>query len=250
MTIGAPAGQAGPGRALPGPSPFAGDDGTADPALMAALSAHLGGAAGLGDVVAALTSARVLVPVLARLEAAGVTADGLEVDKEASAGVVAVRVPDGRAALPVFTSVASMQAWRPEARPVTSSAPRAAVAALAEGWEALLFDPAGPVAVVLPRTAVRALATGRPWRPAVEGGQVRPDVRAAVVGAVAGMEHVTSVDVRPGRGTAVAVVLGLRDGLDRSGLDEVLTRVGAALAAQALVVDAVDALEVRVERAP
>ena len=34
------------------------------------------------------------------------------VDKEASAGIVALRAPDGRTALPVFTSVATMAAWR------------------------------------------------------------------------------------------------------------------------------------------
>src|SRR5215218_6783701 len=123
----------GRGRALPPSSAFAGDDGTADPALQAALRRYADGTAPLADVVTALAPTRVLVPMLAQLEAADVVVhDGHEhtVDKEASAGIVAVRTPDGRTALPVFTSMASMRAWHPEARPVPSGVPRAALSAV------------------------------------------------------------------------------------------------------------------------
>ena len=84
------------GRELPPSSPFADDDGRADETLAAALVTGRP-----ADVVDALRGARVLVPVLAQLGAEAV-ADGLRVDKEASTGVVALRAPDGRAALPVF----------------------------------------------------------------------------------------------------------------------------------------------------
>src|SRR5690606_6251149 len=90
-------------------NPFAGDDGSADPALEAGLADYVAGDVGtLARVVHALAPARVLIPILAELEAAEAGVDGIVADKEASAGVVALEAPDGRRALPVFTSVAAM----------------------------------------------------------------------------------------------------------------------------------------------
>ena len=234
------------GRELPPPSPFAGDDGAADPHLQANLARFAAGSATLYDVVVALAAARVLVPVLAELEACATTDAGLAVDKEASAGVVALRTPDGRTALPVFSSVATMTAWRPGARPVPAQSVRAAASALQEGWELLVLDPGGPVTVVVPRPAVQALAAGADWAPATGAGCVRPEVRAAVVAAVGALDHVVTADAVPGTGAEVAVVLGLRRGLDRAGLDRVLAQVGARLAADDVVTGAVDTLELRV----
>ncbi|MCL3860098.1 SseB family protein [Actinotalea sp. K2] len=239
----------GAGRELPPTSAFAGDDGSADAELSAALVRHAEGAATLRDVVVALSGARVLVPVLAELEVAGHSDLGLDLDKEASTGIVALRAPDGRTALPVFTSTTTLAAWRPDARPVPAQAPRAALSAAQEGWEVLVVDPAGPVTVVVPRPAVRALATGTSWDPAVHGSQVRPEVRRAVVAAVSGTDHVLGVDALPGRRAEVAVVLALRPGLDRAALDMVLARVNARLAADDVVTTAVDSIELRLTTA-
>lgn len=236
-------------RALPPTSAFAADTGAADPALAAVLDRHAAGHAELPDVVEILAGLRVLVPVLAELEERGVTEAGLHVDKEASAGVVALRVPDGRTALPVFTGVEAMTAWRADARPVPTAAPRAAAAALAEGWELLVVDPAGPVTVVLPHPAVRALATGRPWIPAVTHGVVRPEVRAAVRTALAGTPRLADADAVPGTRAEVAVVLSVDAGLDRQALDGLLSGVSAALAASDVVTGEVDSLELRVRTA-
>jgi hypothetical protein len=233
------------GRALPSTSAFAGDDGAADPDLARALAAMTGGTGTVPDVVAALAGRRVLVPVLAELEAAEVTATGLQVDKEASAGIVALRVPDGRTALPVFSSIASLGRWRHDARPVPTQVERAAVSALQEGWELLVLDPGGPSTVVVPHPAVRALAAGTRWLPAVQAGVVRADVREAVVACVTGVEHVLGVRAEPGRAAEVAVVLGLRQGLGRSRLDRVLAQVNARLAADDVVTTQVDSLELR-----
>lgn len=233
------------GRALPPTSPYAGDDGSADPALVAALAAHEHGARAGADVVAALAGARLLVPVLAELEASGTTDAGLHVDKEASAGVVALRTPDGRTALPVFTGTESLAAWRRDARPVPASAARAAAACLAEGWHVLVVDPGGPVTAVVPAPAVRALATGAAWTPAVAEGRVRPDLAEAARSALADVPQVAGVDVVPGRGAEVAVVLHVRPGLDRARLDVVLAQVGGVLGATALAAE-VDSVELRV----
>lgn len=240
------------GRALPPTSPFAGDDGSADPALAVALAALADGTGSVGDVVAALTPARVLVPVLAQVEATGtVEHAGTEhtVDKEASAGIVALQVPDGRTALPVFSSVATMARWRPEARPVPTDAPRAALSAVHEGWEVLVLDAGGPTTVVVPRPAVWALAQQRTWRPAVVAGVVDDEVRAAVQAALADVAGVVTADAAPGRRAEVAVLLGLTPGLDRQGLDTSLARVTELLAADAVVAARVDSLELRVSAA-
>ena len=242
MTGSPPAG----GHPLPPVSPFAGDDGSADPHLAAVLAEHAAGRADVPDVVAALAGVRLLVPVLAHLERADVPSDGgLPVDKEASTGVVAVRTGDGRIAMPVFSATATAAAWRADARPVPSLAPRAALAALAEGWQVLVLDPAGPVPVVVPRPAVVALAQGVTWEPAVRHGQVAGPVAEAVAGALAAVPEVRAVDVRPGTRAEVAVELTLRPGLDRQALDDVLARVGAALAGDATTADRVDGLELR-----
>jgi hypothetical protein len=161
------------GRELPPTSAFAGDDGSADPRVAAALAALGDGTGTLAAVVEALAGTRVLVPVLAELEEAGTVEVGGHahtVDKEASAGIVALQAPDGRTALPVFSSVATMTAWRREARPVPTDVVRAALSVVSEGWELVVLDPGGPVTALLPRPAVWALAQQQPWRPAVLPG--------------------------------------------------------------------------------
>jgi hypothetical protein len=272
------------GRELPPTSAFAGDDGSADPAVAAALAALGAGTGGLDGVVAALAGTRVLVPVLAELEVAETVEVGGHahtVDKEASAGIVALQAPDGRTALPVFSSVAAMTAWRREARPVPTEVVRAALSAVSEGWELLVVDPGGPVTALLPRPAVWALAQQQPWQPAVVAGGtdpvVDPEVRAAVRAAVrtalpaaapapaperagagtwlrrrrpdpappAPAAPVVDVDAVPGTRAEVAVVLTLVPGLDRTALDAVLQRVGEALGADETVTRRVDSVEVR-----
>lgn len=264
------------GRELPPTSAFAGDDGSADPQVAAALAAYADGSGSLAAVVAALAGTRVLVPVLAELDSAGtveVAGHAHTVDKEASAGIVALQAPDGRTALPVFSSVAAMTAWRADARPVPTEVVRAALSAVQEGWELLVLDPGGPVTVLVPRPAVWALAQQQPWRPAVAhdgaGPAVDPEVAAAVRAAVLGAlqpaapapeprswlrrrrtEPASAGPVRevaavPGGRAEVAVELALVPGLDRSALDVVLRRVGEALAADETVTQRVDSVEVR-----
>lgn len=246
------------GRALPPTSAFAGDDGTADPALAAVLAEHAAGRADLAGVVAELAGARVLVPVLASAEQTGtVQAGGHEhtVDRESSAAVVALQAPDGRAALPVFTSVPAMAAWRADARPVPVEAARAALSAVEEDWQLLVLDPAGPVTVLVPRPAVWALAQGRDWQPAVSGAQasrrVDPQVQTAVRSAVLAAfgtgagSPVREVGAEPGDRAEVAVVLHLVDGLDRPSVDAVVQAAATALASDEVVTARVDSVQVR-----
>ncbi len=250
-------------RALPGhlrsvqpTSQFAGDDGTADAELAALLDGYAAGTVTLREVVARLAATRVLVPVLAELEVGEeVLVDGqeLHVDKEASAGVVALEAPDGRRALPVFTSVETMRAWRESARPVPVEAARAALSAVGEDWSLLVVDPAGPVTVTVPRPAVWALAQGKEWAPALvptaDGLVVDDEVAAAVRLAAEPVQHVVRVGAQPGRTAEVAVVLSIDAGLDRAGLDGVLRQVNARLGASDVVAERVDSLELRIAAA-
>jgi hypothetical protein len=240
-------------RSIQPTSQFAGDDGSADAELVRLLEGLKAGTTPLKDVVHRLAATRVLVPVLAEAEATEtVTHDGaeLEVDSTASAGVVALEAPDGRRALPVFSSVASMQAWRADARPVPVEATRAALSAVAEKWSLLVLDPAGPVTVLVPRPAVWALAQGQSWQPALvptaDGLEVDGEVGRAIADAAAPVQHVVRAHAEPGRKAEVAVVLALDPGLDRAGLDAVLGQVNARLAAAKVVADRVDSLELRI----
>uniref|UniRef100_UPI002027DC69 SseB family protein n=1 Tax=Actinotalea sp. C106 TaxID=2908644 RepID=UPI002027DC69 len=204
------------------------------------------GALRLPAVVRALAAARVLVPVMAELGVSGAGVAGLEVDKEASTGIVALQAPDGRTALPVFSGSAAMATWHPGARPVPAEGPRAAAAAIQEGWEILVVDPGGSSPVVVPRPAVRALALGLAWEPAVVDGQVRGDVGEALARAATSVPAVLTARAEPGRRAEVALVLGLAPGLDRPGLDAVLAQVNGALAAEETLGAQVDSLEMTV----
>ena len=141
-------------------------------------------------------------PVLAGWRSADVVVhDGHAhtVDKEASAGIVALQAPDGRTALPVFTSVATMTRVAPDARPVPSDVARAALSAVTEGWEVLVVEPGGPTAVLVLRPAVWALAQQRPWEPAVGPAGRRPDdPRGGRRGRATGPRG-RAVDAVPGR---------------------------------------------------
>ncbi|OIQ79937.1 hypothetical protein GALL_383130 [mine drainage metagenome] len=240
------------GRELPPTSAFAGDDGRVDPTLSAALAGVADGTRGLADVVRVLAGARVLVPVVAHEEGAARGSDGEHAqagDSRGSTGIAAILTPDGRTALPVFSSVGTMAAWRGDARPVPAEAPRAALSAVEEGWEVMVLDPAGPVALLIPRPAVWALAQQQEWVPAVVADVVDPSVAQAVTGALATVREVVEVQVTAGGRAEVAVVLTLRAGLRQVDLDLVLERVGAALAARDVISQRVDSLELRLRSA-
>ncbi|WP_062297071.1 SseB family protein [Demequina maris] len=227
---------------------FADDDGSADARLAQALIRFSHGKTPLTDVVDALAYARVLIPVLASGEKRVIGKHGLEQDEVASTGVVAVEMPDGRTALPVFTDVDAVKAWNERARPIPAEGPRAALAAVAEGWSALVLNP-GMETVLIPRPAVWALGQGEPWRPAVVDGQVAEDIRAAVAEAVALDDALKGVDAVVGRGAEVAIVLRLVAGLTQPEVNAVVERVQHELARSNVVAQRVDSVELRLAQA-
>jgi len=144
------------------PNPAAGDDGAADPALLAALTAFAERRGARAAVVEALRAARLLVPLLAEAGDVGRTVEGRLVDKTQELSLVTVEGPGGRAVLPAFSGVDAMRAWDPSARPVPAEARRIALAAGADG-SGVVLDPGSPTEFALRRPALAALATGDPW---------------------------------------------------------------------------------------
>ncbi len=150
-----------PPKRVPDPG-FAGDTGEADPVVLSALAAFESGQAGAAAVDGVLAGSRVLVPVLAVATESDAGADGLRRDKTADVAMVTVTGRDGRRGLPVFTSVAALQEWNAEARPVPVEAARAARAALDDGAEALLVDPSPRPRFVVTGERLEMLAAGWP----------------------------------------------------------------------------------------
>ena len=148
-------------RPIPDPG-FPDDDGTAEPAVTAALAAYASGVGTYVDALAALQAGRVLVPVVAVLGEVEVDDAGLAHDKTSDMAAVLLSRPDGRRGLLAFTSAATLAAWNPEARPVPVGTPTAARAALQEQAQALVVDVAGPARFAIEGEDLRGLAEG--WR--------------------------------------------------------------------------------------
>ncbi|MTE23168.1 SseB family protein [Microbacterium sp. ZXX196] len=242
------AGQPWEGRAF-SPNPAAGDDGSADPTLHAALTGFRDGTAREEDVVDALRAARVLVPLVAEKGEEGVAPSGLAVDKTQELSIVTVRAPDGRAVLPAFTSVDTLRAWNPEARPIPVAGTRAALAAAGDDTDLLVLDPTTPTEFVVRRPAIWAIAQEQPWAPPWR----TPELVVAFEAAIASELAVHGVRVSPGdpearlRGPETLVTLSLARGLDRAELDAVLTRLAGRWAADDRIAVLVDSMKVALE---
>jgi hypothetical protein len=140
---------------------FGDDDGRAAPDLVEVLQRYDASPDELHhEVLAVLQDTRLLVPVVAVLGEAEVGEDGLLRDKSADMATVLMRGPGGRTALLAFTSMASMQAWRADARPVPVTVPVAAQSARQDGADTLLVDVAGPVRFTVQDDDLAALAEG------------------------------------------------------------------------------------------
>jgi len=233
-------------------NPAADDDGSADPRLIEAVLRFRARELGMPEVVAALGPARLLVPLVTDRGDEGVGPHGRLVDKTQELALVTVAGPDGRVVLPVFSSVDTMRAWNPVARPIPVSAPRAALAAAADGAGAIVLDPGSATEFALRRTGFEALATGGGFLPCFADERVLE----AFLAATAGESVVHAVQLAPGdpdarlSGAELIVQLTLDAGLDREALDALLARLGGAWAASALIAERVDSIAIRLESLP
>lgn len=226
------------------PNPFAGDDGRADPILAAALELEEF-APRLEAIIDVLPAARVLVPVLAH-EHPGRTDDGgvvdhASVDKDPckAAAMLAVEAPDGRAAMPIFSSVEALMRWNPKARPVPVHTQNAAIAAVAEADGLLVLDAASERPMLLGRPAVNALATGEqwtaPWRD--------EELPTIVARALAGIEGLKGLQITPGRNAETAIVLAVDGEASREAVGAALAEASSRLAAVDELTHRLDSIE-------
>lgn len=233
------------------PNPAADDDGAADPRLTGIVARFRSGAATLPDVIAVLHDTRVLAPLVAERGADGTGPHGQLVDKTQELALVTVAAPDGRAALPVFSSVDALRAWNADARPIPVAASRVALAAAGEGTQLLVLDAGGPGELAVRRPAFRALALGEAWTPAWRDD----DVLAALRRATSGEDVVRDARLADGdpdarlAGPEVVVELAVAPGLDRAGLDALVRRVTDAWAREEVVAERVDSIAIRLTRA-
>ncbi|BCW58269.1 SseB protein N-terminal domain-containing protein [Arthrobacter sp. UNCCL28] len=260
------AGQPWAGRSLSGDDArihnFEDDDGTADAGYLTAIASLIQGAGTEADVVASLATARVFVPVVAQLaeEAEGV--EGLHADKQADMALVTLKAPDGRKAMPVFTSAAALEAWHGEARPVAVYAARAALSAVSEGAQLLVVDPGSDFTFVVRRPALWALAQQRDWTPSYLDDQLE----SALASTVSTFRTVRRLQTQPGAGVAsltadgrtvsgggsgpeLRVVLYLEDGLDAVAVQALVAQLNEAWARMDSFAEGVDSIEVKLQRA-
>ncbi|MEV7471759.1 SseB family protein [Streptomyces kronopolitis] len=207
---------------IPDPG-FADDDGSADPALTVALAAYARDRGAEPELLAALAGARVLVPVVAVLGEVETGPDGLRREKTSDMAVPTLQAPDGRRALPAFTSMETLQRWRADARPVAVPLPQALLAAHHEQADTVVVDLAGPVTYQLTGPALRALAEGRTSADPLADPAVTNALRALLDAEPA----VLLARLVPSAETDATLALGLAPDADPAGAAQRLARAVA-----------------------
>ena len=137
---------------------YAGDRGEPDQLVRTLLGAAGNSRDDYLRAVAALCTARFLLPVVAFGDDAG---DSPDPNRHAEIRTTLLATPDGSSGLPVFTGLDALLAWKPEARPVPCRLDEVAATALEVGAVAVLVDVAGPAPLVIEAGLVADLAGGR-----------------------------------------------------------------------------------------
>jgi hypothetical protein len=231
-------------------NPHSDDDGSADPALLAALIAFGDGTGDQAAVVDAYRSARLLIPLVAEKGEEGVAPSGLAVDKTQELSIVTVAAPDGRRVQPVFTSVGALQRWDRMARPVPVEGIRTALAAVQDDTDLIVIDPGSDTEHVLRRPAVWAIGQDQPWEPSHLSAEVFRGLQDSIGAELA----VLDLTVESGdptarlRGPELIVRLQLIDGLEKNELDAVLSRLATRWAGDDRIAVLVDSLTVKLVR--
>ena len=176
--------------------------------------------------------------------------------------LVTLKAPDGRTAMPVFTSAASLDGVASGGQAGRRVRGPGRLSAVAEGAELLVLDPGSEVTFVVRRPAVWALAQQQPWTPSYAD----PELAAHLGEGAAGFPAVRRVEIHPGGGVASAtadgrrlpgggagpelrVVLYLEDGLDAAGVQSIVAGLNNAWARNEIFAERVDSIEVKLQRA-
>ena len=231
-------------------NPFAEDDGSANPRLIQAIKDfHQSGDP--AQVIAEFAQSRLLIPLVANLGESEIGAHGHQVDKSAELSIVTVQTPDSATGLPVFSSVQSMAAWNPEARPVPADAVRVALAAASEGNTRVILDPTSETEFVLRRPAIAALAQGFNWK----APHLNRELLEAIAQQASRVERVTAIDFYTEDptsrllGAELVLRLTIQTGLSQQQLDSTIEAVAENIAEISGLNDQVDQLKIAVRAA-
>lgn len=227
---------------------FANDDGSMPEALGAVLASFRSGKVSRDAVLDAFLRSRLLIPLVTVAGEEGLTPEGRRVDKTQELSIVTVKVPDGRSALPVFSSVEAMQRWNALARPIPNLGHTVIHAAVEEGSDLVILDPASAeTEFAIRRPALWALAQGEsvsvPWSD--------PEVEHAFRESVETSPEVASISLESGDPTErllapeLSVFLTLRPGLSQQQLSALLGRLQAQWAESAVIAERVDSMSVK-----
>jgi hypothetical protein len=228
-------------------NPYSGDNGEADPILIDTLSKFRSGQVGAAEVLSAIAKARLLIPLIANLGESEEGAHGHQVDKSADLSIVTVLTPDNQRGLPVFSSVAAMNNWNPEARPVPNDGRKVALAAASEGNTRLVLDPMSPTEFVVRRPGIAAIAQDLPWLNPANNPEIVEFVNS-ILSEIGQVESFTLVEGDPTCklvGQELVVVLYLEPGLTEAELKALEDGFFAQLSQSERFVELVDSVGVK-----
>jgi len=226
---------------------FAGDDGSAPKEFLNAIAGFRTGVKSQADVVDAIRSSRLLVPLLAKLGESEIGTNGLKVDKSAELSIVTVKAPDDQEALVVFSSVAAMQRWNPSARPVPTDAIRVCLAAASQLSTRVVIDPGSETQFVIRRPAIARIAQSLDWQPA----ELNPVVQKVVAESISGEQAVSEFELQSLdpearlAGAELEVAIRLFHGSSPQEVRELLERVSKRWSQSEEFAQAVDSVSIK-----
>lgn len=228
-------------------NPYRGDSGEADKFLLDTIAQYQAGEVGADRVLQAIGQSRLLIPLIANLGESEEGAHGQKVDKSADLSIVTVMTPDNQRALPVFSSVAAMNLWNPDARPVPNNGRNVALAAASEGNTRLVLDPMSETEFVVRRPGIAAVAQDLPWRVPANNPEV-VEIINSVLAETNLVDSFTLVEGDPTcrlEGQELIVVLYLEPGLTQAKLTELEEDFFSKIAASERFVELVDSVGVK-----
>lgn len=226
---------------------FADDDGSAPKGYLKAIAAFRVGLTGQADVVNAIRTSRLLVPLLAQLGDSEIGASGLKVDKSAELSIVTVKAPDDQEALVAFSSVAAMSRWNPRARPVPTDAIRVCLAAASQLSNRVVIDPGSETQFVIRRPAIARIAQSLDWQPA----ELNPEVRRVISESISEESAVSEFELGSAdpearlAGAELEVAFRLFVGQSPQQVRELLERVSKRWAESEEFASAVDSVSIK-----
>jgi hypothetical protein len=203
--------------------PFQGDDGSAPELIESALNRWRDehSVEAMSDIVEALRTSRVLVPLLAEAGDYGVTDSGQVVDKSQELSIVTVEGPDGQPIAICFSDTDSMARWRADSRPVPVEAQKVAAWVVDDQLARAVINPGSENECVLRRGAIVALLTGDPYRSPADDPEIAHHVSAAFEQfPVDGVSLHIGWDLFGGNGPDLIVQVELAPGLTAEQLHE------------------------------